>query len=162
MTLLSKALMLAAFLTASAFAAVPEDACKLVTQAQVSAAIGAAVDAGTHVTPTFLKTCTWATSAGSGSAIKYVTLHVQSADSYDAGKKIMQMQAMQAKAGEASVTAVSGVGDDAYFLTLGTVTTSINGKKGATAFKVEIYGNVAAGKKHAMEKALAVEVVSKL
>jgi len=36
----------------SACAAPPDDACALVTQAQVSTAVGVSADAGTHVTPT--------------------------------------------------------------------------------------------------------------
>ena len=35
------------------------DACTVLTPAQVGAAVGVPVAAGTHVTPTFVKTCTW-------------------------------------------------------------------------------------------------------
>jgi hypothetical protein len=57
------------------------DACRLLTAAQVSAAIGTSVSAGTHVTPTFLETCTWTPSAGSN--IRAVTVNLQGATVYE-------------------------------------------------------------------------------
>src|SRR5438034_1199063 len=36
-----------------------KDACLLLTQAQVSEALGMAFDTGSHVNPQFLQTCTW-------------------------------------------------------------------------------------------------------
>ena len=57
------------------------DACRLLTAAQVSAAIGTSVSAGTHVTPTFLETCTWTPAAGSN--IRAVTVNLQGATVYE-------------------------------------------------------------------------------
>src|SRR5215469_8147087 len=108
----------------STSAAPPNDACALVTQAQVSAAVGVSVDAGTHVTPTFLKTCTWNPSGGATKDIKYVTISYQEAASYDAGKRIMQQSqaAVNQKEGGANMAtdSASGIGDDAYYTTMGT------------------------------------------
>ena len=42
----------------AALAHAETDACTLVTTAQVGAAVGGSVKDGTHVTPTFVKTCT--------------------------------------------------------------------------------------------------------
>lgn len=46
------------------------DACSVLTPAQVGAAAGVAVSTGKHVTPTFVKTCTW--SATGNSDVKFI------------------------------------------------------------------------------------------
>ena len=60
--MIRKPVFAAFFLAATvpaAFAQSSSDACSLLTQAQVSAAVAAQVGAGTYVTPTFKATCTW-------------------------------------------------------------------------------------------------------
>jgi hypothetical protein len=150
-----------------AVAAPPDDACLFVTQAQVSAAIGIAMGGGTHVTPTFLKTCTW-TPANATEEVKAVTLNLQSADGYDGAKRLMeQTQAIMKAKGDKDAasmtnTSVSGVGDDAYYSYVGSSITSLIFKKGKFAFKIAIYGSLPAEKRKAAEKTLALEVISKL
>ena len=56
----------------AALAQSSSDACSLLTQAQVSSAVGAQVGAGANVMPTFKATCTW-TAPG-----KIVTLMTES------------------------------------------------------------------------------------
>lgn len=150
----------------SACAAPPEDACALVTQAQVSAAIGVSVDAGTHVTPTFLKTCTWNPSGGATKDVKYVTISFQNAASYDAGKRVMQQTeaAVNQKEGGANMASqsASGIGDDAYYTTMGAGYTGLMVKKGSLALKIAVYGDMTADKKKAVEKTLALQALSKL
>ncbi|MBS0396901.1 MAG: hypothetical protein JSR54_19935, partial [Proteobacteria bacterium] len=51
------------------------DACTLATPAQVGAAVHVSVGAGTHVTPTFVKTCTWTPTANS--SVRAVTVNLQ-------------------------------------------------------------------------------------
>src|SRR5690242_15399245 len=61
------------------------DACSLITAGQVSAAAGFAVGPGSHVTPTFVKTCTWnATGAG---GVQTVTLNLQAGSFFDGAKR---------------------------------------------------------------------------
>jgi hypothetical protein len=137
-----------------------KDACSFLTQAQVSDAVGSAVGAGSHVTAQFVKTCTW-TPTGSAKDIKAVTLNLQTADSYDSGKKQLEL-AKGAGVGEGTtLTAASGIGDDAYYFNVGTIT-QLFFKKGTLAFKVAIYGALPPDKAMAAEKTLAVEVASKL
>ena len=137
-----------------------KDACSLLTQAQVSDALGAAFGAGSHVTPQFVKTCTW-TPTGSAKEIKAVTLNIQTADSYDSGKKQIEM-AKTAGAGEGTqLISTSGIGDDAYYFNVGTNITQLFFKKGTLAFKIAVYG-ASADKAMAVEKTLALEVISKL
>ena len=129
----------------------PDDACSLITQAQVSAALGASVAAGAYAAPTFTKTCTWnATTNGAG----YVTLKLEGLDEYQGGKQIGQMKSV-------SVTSISGIGDDAYYLAVGG-NVGLIVKKGNVAFKVAVYAHLPLEQKQAMEKTLAQHVVSKL
>ena len=133
----------------SANAAPADDACSLLTQAQVSAALGASVGAGSYVTPTFKKTCTWTVAGGA----EYVTLMLEGLDAYQAGKL--------APVKTIVVTSISGIGDDAYYLAVGN-NVGLIVKKGNVAFKIAVYGDLPIEKKQAMEKTLAQHVVSKL
>ena len=152
-------LILAIFIGAAAWAPAgnatpPGDACALLTAAQVGAALGAPVAAGTYVTPTFKKTCTWqSTTEGGG----YVTLTLQDAGNFQSGK---QLPAMAANA-KMFVTSISGVGDDAYYLAVGDQVGLIV-KKGNIAFKVAVYEHIPVESKQAKEKTLAQQVVSRL
>jgi hypothetical protein len=153
-------------LTSLAGAASPEDACSLLTQAQVNTAVGVAVGAGKYVTPQYRKTCTW-TASDSTSGVKDVTLFVQAADAYEGGKALMQqaalMRAGQSKQSNRFDTAsAAGIGEDAYYTTMGYNYTALMVKKGNHAFKVAIYGTLAVEKKKAAEKALGLEVASRL
>src|SRR6478609_2267145 len=94
-------------------AAAETDACSLVTTAQVSAAAGFQVGDGKHVTPNFVKTCSWTGTTGGG--VQTVTLNLQTGAFFDGAKK--QAAAMVA-AGAAVKSA--GVGDDSYFYVRGT------------------------------------------
>jgi hypothetical protein len=85
---------------------------------------------------------------------KYVTLMLEDLDAYEGGKRIGQMKAV-------SVTSISGIGDDAYYLAVGS-NVGLIVKKGNVAFKVAVYANLPIEKKQAMEKTLAQQVVSKL
>ena len=140
-------------------AAPDDDACKMVTSAQSSSVLGVKMGEGKHVTETFTRTCTWNTTEPSPTGIKFVTLHLQKASEYDGGKSIAET-AMQASM---KFEAVSGVGDDAYFLNSpdGKIT-QLLAKKGSGAFKVAIYGGVAADKKKAAAKEIAGIVLGKM
>ena len=126
------------------------DACALLTPAQVSTALGAPVGAGSYVTPTFRKTCTWnATASGGG----YVTLMLQDVSGFEGGKQLGRMALRNM-----SVTSISGVGDDAYYLAVGDQVGLIV-KKGNAAFKVAVYAHIPVESKEAKEKALAQQVL---
>ena len=137
----------------SANAASPDDACSLLTPAQVSAALSVPVGAGAYQ-GTYKKTCTWNTTGNDTKGAKFVTLVLEGLDAYQGGKLVGQMKTI-------SVTSISGIGDDAYYLgarnNVGLIV-----KKGNVAFKVAVYGQLPIEKKQAMEKTLAQQVVSKL
>lgn len=160
------ALLIILSATAPPVAAASEDACSLLTSAQVSDAAGVPMNAGTYVTPEFKRTCTW-TPSGDAKGIRAVTLYLETAQAYDAGKKMMEQTvammktAKPADAAQVGNSAVSGIGDDAFSLTLGS-TIGLMVKKGAAAFKVEVYAELPTEKKLEIEKALARAVLSKL
>jgi len=135
------------------------DACLLLTQAQVSDALGAALGAGSHVNAQFLKTCTW-TPTGPAKDVKAVTLNIQDGNTYDSAKKHIELAAT-AGGGGTRITPATGIGDDAYYFTASPTITSLFFKKGTSAFKIAIYG-APSQKAITVEKALALEVISKL
>lgn len=139
------------------FAHAETDACSLLTPSQVGAAVGGAVSDGTHVTPTFVKTCTWTPSGKS--KIASVTLNLQTAAFYDGGKRQAAMAA--AVGGKGNEMKPGSVGDDAYYFVTGDQV-MLFVKKGATSFKVSVYAKLPVDEKEAMELKLAREVVAKL
>jgi len=130
------------------------DACALLTAAQVGAAAGFPVSQGKHVTPTFVKTCTW--SGTGGGVVQTVTLNLQTGAFFDGAKK---QASMMAAAG--ATVKPAGVGDDSYYLVEGTQV-ALWVKKGGNAFKVAIYEKIPVDKKEGIELALAKGVVPKL
>ena len=68
---------------------------------------------------------------------------------------------LQQSNGKVAITPLTGVGDDAFYANFGGHVLSLNVKKGAVAFKLSIYGDMAA-QSMAAEKTLASLVVSRL
>jgi hypothetical protein len=108
------------------------------------------------VTPGYLKTCTWATPGSPTESVKheYVTLLLQTADAFEGGKMLMGRKGI-------AVTSVSGIGDDAYYLGVGS-NVGLIVKKGSAAFKVALYADIPVEKKEAIEKTLALQVLHRL
>jgi hypothetical protein len=131
------------------------DACTVLTPAQVSAVVGVSVGPGQHVTPTFVKTCTW--TAPGDTTIAAVTLYMQSAADYDGGKQMAGM--MVASSGAAALKS-GGVGDDSYYFVAGTQV-GLLVKKGSVSFKVAVYARLPVERKEAMELALAKAALAK-
>ena len=129
-----------------AFAA-PTDACSLMTAAEVGSALGSTVAKGTYVMPGFTKTCTWTIPTGGA-----VTLQLQTVDFFNAGKGALA---------STERTSASGVGDEAYYLGVGT-TTGLEVRKGSAAFKVAVYSSkLTLDQRKAIEITIAQQVLSK-
>ncbi len=161
-------IFIAAAMTPSAIAAASDDACVILTPAQVSAALGVSMGAGSHVTPTVLKTCTWTPSSGPTKDLKFVTFTLQTVVSYEAGKKALEQAISVSKATNDEgapapvITPVSGIGDDAFYLDMANILSLIV-KKGNGAFKIVIYGGgLPMAQRRSAEKTLADQVLSKL
>jgi hypothetical protein len=132
------------------------DACTLLTPAQVSAAVGVAVAAGAHVTPTFVQTCTWTASGSSN--VKFVTLSLQTTAEYDGGK---QMAGAMAGGAKGTAMKAASIGEDGYYFVLGNQV-GLLVKQGTVSFKVAVYATLPVENKEAMELTLAKEVLAKL
>jgi hypothetical protein len=131
----------------------------MLTSSEISGAVGVPVATGSHVTPTYVKTCTW-NPASSGSAIKAVTVFLQTAGAYDSGKQQITTARMAAGANGTSLKPAA-VGDDAYYFVAGDQV-GLLVKKGGLSFKVTVYATLPVDKKEAMELMLAKAVVAKL
>jgi hypothetical protein len=111
-----------------------EEACSLITQAQVSAALEISVDAGTPISRP--SSCQW---IGKG---RFATLTItqplagkSSIDRFNAGKT--------SKMPGIIVEPVNGVGDEAFYVYFNTKERSGLGlvvKKGSSAFEIRVYG----------------------
>lgn len=149
----------------SASAAPPTDACTLLTSAQVRAVVGVSVGPGSHMTPTYLKSCTWAPPGGPTKHLGNATLSLESADTYETGKAMLEAitksRNTDGKKSPITVTAAGAIGDDAFYSSVEKYTKLIV-KKGSVVFQVVIYSSAPIEKKRAMEKALASQVLSKL
>ena len=130
-----------------------DDACALLTAAQVSSATTVEMNDGTYVTPTFKKTCTWTIKKPVGKTARIVTLYLRGLDAHESAKKQM--------VGAVNVIPASGVGDDAYYLSIGPQV-YLFVKKGSAAFKMSVYGDIPLETKEVMEKTMAQQVVSHL
>ena len=132
------------------------DACTLATPDQISAAVHVAVGAGTHVTPTFVKTCTWTPTVSS--SVRAVTVNLQTVAFYDGAKR---MAINAAAALPAAKVKPAGVGDDGYYDVMGEMVTLLF-KKGSSSAKVAVYAKMAVEDIEAMELAIAKQVAAKL
>jgi len=137
----------------------PNDACALLTQAEVSAVLGVSVGAGQRLVPTNPSICGWdqpsdTTHSGKRVVVSiYVPLgSLTPTDRFNNAKKPMQ---------GITKTPVSGVGDDAISVTTPGFGTGLIFKKGNSAFDVRVYG-FSNEETKAKEKALALDVIAKL
>jgi hypothetical protein len=128
------------------------DACALLTTAQVTAALGTAVEAGVPLVASNPTSCGWAPPGGPHIDAKKVMIQLSTLKSFDAAKKPM--------AG-IEKTPLSGVGDDAIYITTPGFGTGLNVRKGNSAFQVRV-GGFKPDKEKEIEKALAIEILKKM
>jgi hypothetical protein len=122
------------------------DPCSLLTTAQVSSAIGGAAQPGQPINKTG---CSWSSTSPKA----MVTISFDNLGTY-----------ASMKAGHSPVvskTSVSGVGEDAYYSTMGP-TTTLTVKKGDTYFVVRVYGFPDPAKQKEIEKTLGAQAAAKM
>jgi hypothetical protein len=139
---------------ATATAAAPEDACALLTAAQVGSAVGTPMNEGAYTTPTFKKTCTWTAAHAGANGVKIVTVWFEGVEMFAGGLKAARNPGV-------SASSIGGLGDSAYYLTVGNFV-ALHVKKGGAALKVAVYASLPTDRVQAMEKTLAQAVVAKL
>jgi len=128
------------------------DACMLLTPAQVSAALGVTVEAGKRVVSSSPRVCGWAPPGGPHIDAKKVTLTLMTVKSFETSKTPVE---------SVEKAPLSGVGDDAIYITTGGFGTALNVKKGNSAFQVRVGGFKPEQEKQ-IEKSLALEILKKL
>jgi hypothetical protein len=129
------------------------DACTLLSTAQVIAALGTKVEAGKPVVAGNPKLCGWAPASGPEIGGKKLTVQLLTAQSFELGKTPVNYVVK---------TPLSGVGDDAIYITSSrALGTSLNVKKGNSAFQVRVGGFTTEQEKE-IEKSLALEILKKL
>ena len=146
-------LILGSAATPSANASPPDDACALLTTAQVSAGVSVPVKDGQYVTPGKKETCTWMATKPTDKSTKMVTLMIEGLDMFQSTRTSLVKTII--------VTPVSGLGDEARYVTLST-NVVLHVKKGSVALRITVYADLPVETKQAMEKTLAQQVVSKL
>jgi hypothetical protein len=120
--------------------------CSLLSSAEISAAVGVTVGAAQPIATTG---CSW-----SG---PHIIVSVSLWDASDWGKMKTPVPGM-------SRSSVAGLGDDAFFSTMGSAEkqfTALTVKKGSTAYVIKVYGGNAA-EQMSREKTLAGNVLAKL
>ena len=112
------------------------------------------MNAGTYVMPELTGTCAWTPAGGATPAVRFLTLDLQAADAYEAGKTL--------NAG-ANPTSVPDLGDDAYYVNFSGISiASLSVKKGDVSFKLTWYGAADSQRIMTAEKTLASHVLSNL
>ena len=132
--------------------AAANDACTLLTSADVSAALGTPAKAGQPMTPTDHKVCTWKAADGRS----WVTLMLQPSTAFDGGLRLASYSN-----GNLKPARVAGLGQGAYFLPVGEQV-GLMVKKGGVAFKIAAYQHGPIGPKEAIERTLAGKIVARL
>lgn len=118
-----------AALCTAAMAAIPEasgDACKLLTAAQVSSALGVQVDEGTYSLPGNSQFCTWKEHDKSDMVAQNVRVNFLTLRQYEAPKT-----------GPFAKGSENGLGDEAYWAYTPGIGFTLSVKKGSTYFRVQ-------------------------
>ena len=146
---------LAIGLASSANAAPPTDACALLTQAQVSAVLGVSVGAGQRLAPGQPALCGWGQMGGKRVVLNIYTQmgSISPVERYNLAKNSPVKGIVK--------TPVSGIGDDAVYMTTPGFGTGLFFRKGSAAFDLRVYGFPLDQLKQ-KEKTLALDMIGKL
>jgi hypothetical protein len=123
---------LAALLCAPAHAA-DRDACSLLTAAEVSKVVGAPFRDGVHVGSTSATVCGWSISDPPRTDEPKVVVAVKTPEAFERGKTPVGGKVVKAP--------VSGLGDEAYSVVIGTHDATLVVRKGSNAFDVTLRGS---------------------
>jgi hypothetical protein len=137
----------------------PGDACSLLTQARVGAALGVSVGAGQHLTPSSQLTCVWSQPTDPNHSGKRAVLEIIG----PVGRMTPADRFTTAKTPVSGITKtpVTGVGDEAIYLTTPGVGTGLDVKKGSSVILVRVYG-FPLDQIKTIEKALAQDALTTL
>ena len=137
-------------------AATHDDACALLTDSQVSAAIGVPVQPGKRTGP---RMCQWEQSGASFAKARRVMLTVFG--QMGSLSPVDRFNNSKAAMGGITKTPIAGVGDDAVFIS--TMGVALNVRSDSSAFQVRVNGGgLTPEQVKQMETALAKQVIPKL
>ena len=126
------------------------DACKLLTAAEAATALGEPVDPGTVPTPG-ARSCLFTTTKLSTNAVE---ISITGINSFNPDQKSIP---------GLTITKVSGIGDAAYFVSIGAGYQTLNFRKGQTALAVSvILKNAPDSQLLASEKTLALAALKRI
>lgn len=136
-------------------AAPPTDACALLTQSQVSSALGVSAASGQHLVPNQPSICGWGQAGGKRVVLSIYTQigSMTPVQRYNTAKNTPVKGIVK--------TPVSGIGDDAVYMTTPGFGTGLFFRKGSAAFDLRVYGFPLDQLKE-KEKSLALDIVGKL
>jgi hypothetical protein len=140
--------------------AAPVDTCSLLSQAEMSAAIGTPMHPGEHDVMGNMRSCTWRSPqvfprSGPRPPLVVLQLWVMPFD-----KRIFDAEGQ--RTGKENVISVSDLGDTAYFATYGGAMTVLNVKKGDIHVQLTWIGTVDQQSVLDGEKTIAAQVLSEL
>jgi hypothetical protein len=155
--LIALTLAAASLLQSPAGAASPLDACALLTQAEVSAALGVDVDPGERLVPTEPRFCTWREHGKDERRARNVRISFLSEQDFKGGKPSHL---------EKTSTFETGIGDEAYFSKATGMVFLLSVRKGDTFFRVQARSNPNARpadrKDQEIDRTLALALLKKL
>jgi len=130
------------------------DACSLLTQDQVSTVLGVPVGAGKLISLNNPRMCGWSVPGGSTLTAKSVVLTISTMKSFAQGKTPIP---------GVTKSHISGVGDEAYYVTSAGLGTTLNVRKESTAFSISVKGSgFSVEQIKAKEKTLAQTILTSL
>jgi hypothetical protein len=122
------------FLCASAVAAAPPNACAILTQSEVAAALGVPVGTGERIVPDQTDFCTWREQGKNQTQAGFVAISFLLEQAYQMRKVMLK-----------SNTPAGGIGDEAYFSKEKGMVPTLTVKKGGTYFEVTAQSRGASG-----------------
>jgi hypothetical protein len=153
-------LILTAVSAASAFAAPADDSCTLLTQAQVSAALGIAMGAGQHISAGS-SICGWYEPGSSVSSPNGKKALLDLYAPMGGLSPVDRFNNAKTPIKGITKTPVTGIGDEAIFVATPGIGTALIVRKGSSVFQIRVAG-FSAEQIQSMEKAIAQNVVARL
>lgn len=146
-------LLLLALLAPGPAGASPElDACTLLSATQVSAVLGVAVGEGEHIVPQSRTSCGWMGPGGASIGSKKMVLSLMSARAFHTGKTPVK---------GVTETVASGIGDEAYYVSMPPFGTALSVRKGEAYFQLRIAG-FPSGQVRNLERELALRLLERV
>jgi hypothetical protein len=128
------------------------DACSLLTTEQVSSILGIPVAPGEHIVPNSLTSCGWMGPGGASIGSKKMVLSLMTARAFETGKTPVK---------GVTETVVSGIGDEAYYISMPPFGTALSVKKGGAYFQLRIAG-FSSGEARHLERQLALRLIDRV